>query len=52
VRVLYPDLHGVARGKDVPKGEFECWIEHGSAIGSAVMSMELRHTPMAGGEQG
>ena len=23
VRVIYPDLHGVARGKDVPIGEFE-----------------------------
>jgi len=28
VRVLYPDLHGVARGKDLPIGEFERTIEH------------------------
>jgi hypothetical protein len=27
VRVLYPDLHGVARGKDLPTGEFERTIE-------------------------
>jgi glutamine synthetase len=52
VRVLYPGLHGVARSKDVPIGEFGRWIEHGSAIGSAVMSTELRHTHLAGGEQG
>ena len=32
VRVLYPDLHGVARGKDVPIGEFERAIEHGLAF--------------------
>ena len=23
IRVLYPDLHGVARGKDVPISEFD-----------------------------
>jgi len=23
IRVLYPDLHGVARGKDVPIAEFD-----------------------------
>ena len=28
VRVLYPDLHGVARGTDLPIGEFERTIEH------------------------
>ena len=27
VRVLYPDLHGVARGKELPTGEFERTIE-------------------------
>ena len=50
--MLYPDLHGLARDKDVLIGEFERWIEYGSVIGSAVMSTELRHTHMAGGEQG
>ena len=28
VRVLYPDLHGVARGKDLPIGGFERTIAH------------------------
>ncbi len=50
-RVLYPDLHGVARGKDVPVAEFEralrglnfCW---------AVMGTDLQHTPVVGGESG
>jgi glutamine synthetase len=52
VRVLYPDLHGVARGKDVPIGEFERAIEHGLAFCSAVMGTDLRHTPVVGGEEG
>jgi glutamine synthetase len=52
VRVIYADLHGVARGKDVPIGEFERAVEHGLAFCSAVMSTDLRHTPVIGGEQG
>ena len=52
VRVLYPDLHGVARGKDVPIGEVDRAIEHGLAFCSAVMGTDLRHTPVVGGEEG
>ena len=52
VRVLYPDLHGVARGKDVPIGEFERAMEHGLAFCSAVMGTDLRPTPVVGGEEG
>ena len=51
LRVVYPDLHGVPRGKDVPLAEFEralrglnfCW---------AVMGTDLQHTPVVGGESG
>ena len=46
VRVIYPDLHGVVRGKDVPIGEFERAMEHGLAFCSAVMGTDLRHTPV------
>ena len=50
-RVIYPDLHGIARGKDVPVNELEramrgltfCW---------AVMGTDLQHTPVVGGESG
>ncbi len=52
VRVLYPDLHGIARGKDVPIGEFDRAGEHGLAFCAAVMGTDLRHTPVVGGEQG
>jgi glutamine synthetase len=52
VRVLYPDLHGVARGKDVPIGEFDHAIEKGLCFCSAVMGTDLRHTPVVGGDEG
>jgi glutamine synthetase len=52
VRVLYPDLHGVARGKDVPITQFAHAAEHGLCFCAAVMGTDLRHTPVVGGEQG
>ena len=50
VRVVYSDLHGVTRGKDVPIGEFDRAAEHGLAFCSAIMGTDLRHTPVVGGE--
>ena len=38
VRVIYPDLHGVVRGKDVPIGEFRRAEEHGLAFCAALLS--------------
>jgi len=52
VRVVYSDLHGYPRGKDVPIGEFDRVAEHGLAFCSAIMGTDLRHTPVVGGEQG
>jgi glutamine synthetase len=52
VRVIYPDLHGVARGKDVPLIEFDRVSEHGLAFCAAIMGTDLRHTPVVGGEAG
>ncbi len=52
VRVLYPDLHGVARGKDVPVGEFDRAVDHGLTFCSSVMGTDLRHTPVVGSEEG
>ena len=52
IRVLYSDLHGVARGKDVPAGEFDVVAESGLCFCSAVMGTDLRHTPVVGGEEG
>jgi glutamine synthetase len=52
VRMLYPDLHGVARGKDIPVAEFDHVIERGLCFCAAVMGTDLRHTPVWGGEEG
>ena len=52
VRLLYPDLHGIARGKDVPVAEFDHVIERGLCFCAAVMGTDLRHTPVWGGDEG
>ena len=52
VRVVYSDLHGVTRGKDVPIGEFDRAADHGLAFCSAIMGTDLRHTPVVGSEEG
>jgi glutamine synthetase len=52
IRLLYPDLHGVARGKDIPVSEFDHVVEAGISFCAAVMGMDLRHTPVVGGEAG
>jgi len=52
VRVLYPDLHGIARGKDVPIAQFDTVVDHGLCFCAAVMGTDLRHTPVVGGEAG
>ena len=52
IRLLYTDLHGIARGKDIPISKFEQLAEEGVAFCAAVMSTDLRHTPVVGGEEG
>ena len=52
VRVVYPDLHGVQRGKDIPVAELVRFAESGLGFCQAVMGTDLRHTPVVGGETG
>jgi Glutamine synthetase len=52
LRLLYTDLHGVARGKDIPIGHFGDMYDEGVAFCAAVMGTDLRHTPVVGGEVG
>jgi glutamine synthetase len=52
VRLLYTDLHGVARGKDIPLGHFADLCEEGVAFCAVIMGTDLRHTPLVGGEEG
>ena len=42
VRLLYTDLHGVARGKDIPIGHFGGMCEEGVAFCAAVMGTDLQ----------
>jgi glutamine synthetase len=50
--VLFADLHGVARGKDVPIAELDHVIDHGLRFCAAVMGTDLRHTAVVGGAEG
>ncbi len=52
IRLLYTDLHGIARGKDIPIGHFVGMLEEGVAFCAVIMGTDLRHTPVVGGEQG
>ncbi|MBV9820067.1 MAG: glutamine synthetase [Solirubrobacterales bacterium] len=52
VRVLFSDLHGVARGKDVPAAQFDRVAKSGLRFCAAVMGTDLRHNPVVGGEAG
>ena len=52
VRVVYPDLHGIQRGKDIPVAELVRFSESGLGFCQAVMGTDLRHTPVVGGERG
>ena len=52
MRLLYTDLHGVARGKDIPIGHFPELCEDGVTFCAVVMGTDLAHTPVVGGEEG
>jgi glutamine synthetase len=52
VRVTFPDLHGIQRGKDIPVSELDRVVDDGVTFCWAVMGTDLRHTPVVGGERG
>ncbi len=52
VRVVFCDLHGIQRGKDVPRETLGHAVTDGLAFCWAVMGTDLRHTPVVGGERG
>ena len=53
VRVTYPDLHGVLRGKDVPIDVFADDVaEAGLAFCKAISTVDLRHNVVSGFEHG
>ena len=53
VRVTYPDLHGVLRGKDVPIGFFTAnAVDDGLGFCKAISTVDLQHNVVAGFEHG
>ena len=52
VRVTYPDLHGISRGKDYPLTHFPHVVADGGAYCEAIMTVDLRHNVVAGPEHG
>jgi glutamine synthetase len=52
IRITYPDLHGIQRGKDIPAAELEAAATGGLNFCWAVMGTDLSHTPVVGGEDG
>ncbi len=43
VRLLYPDLHGIARGKVVPLSQLDHIVEDGAAFATGIMFTDLHH---------
>ena len=52
IRVSFPDLHGICRGKDVAVAAFDGVRSHGIAQTEAIMTVDLRHNVVAGFEHG
>ena len=52
IRVTYPDLHGICRGKEIPIEVFAAAAEHGIHQTEAIMTVDLAHNVVAGFEHG
>src|SRR5438128_8106882 len=52
VRLQFADLHGVARGKDLPVGRLEHAVEDCVQFVAATMTVDLAHNVVAGFEAG
>ena len=52
VRLQYPDLHGICRGKDIPVEVFEHAVADGVNFVEAVMTVDLAHNVVSGFEMG
>ena len=52
VRMTYPDLHGISRGKDYPLAHFHRLVAEGGGFCEAIMTVDLRHVVTAGFEHG
>ena len=51
IRLLFADIHGIARGKDIPVSAFGEMAEHGVPFCAAVLATDLRHTPVVAADE-
>ena len=52
LRLVYADLNGIQRGKDVALAKSDHAIEHGKPFVEAVMTIDLRHNIVCGEQDG
>ncbi len=52
VRLAYPDVHGIARGKEFPAHHFSHLLEEGAPHCEAIMTVDLNHNVTSGFEHG
>ena len=52
VRLAYPDLHGIARGKEFPADYFQHLMHDGAPHCEAIMTVDLQHNVISGFEHG
>ena len=52
IRLSYPDLHGIARGKEYPASFFDHLEKDGAAHCEAIMTVDLNHNVVSGFEHG
>lgn len=52
VRLQFPDLHGICRGKDLPIEAFERAVADGVNFVEAIMTVDLAHNVVSGFERG
>ena len=43
VRLEFPDLHGIVRGREIPIADFPGVVEHGAGFVEATMTIDLHH---------
>ena len=48
VRLEFPDLHGVARGREIPIADFPGVVEDGAGFVEATMTIDLHHNIVSG----
>jgi len=48
VRLEFPDLHGIVRGREIPIADFPGVVEDGAGFVEATMTIDLHHNIVSG----